>query len=53
MINSRLIRPVGPTERIGEIRNSYGILFRKPYGKTPLGIARRRCEDNIKMILKN
>jgi hypothetical protein len=53
MINSGLMRRVVPTERTGEIRSSHGILFRKPYGKIPLGIPRRRCKDNVKTVFKN
>jgi hypothetical protein len=37
---------------MGEKRNAYGILVRKPEGKRPLGRPRRRWEDNIKMDLR-
>jgi hypothetical protein len=36
----------------GRKRNTYSILVGKPEGKTPLGIHRRRWEDNIKMDLR-
>jgi hypothetical protein len=37
---------------MGEMRNAYKILVRKPEGKRPLGIPRRRWEDNIKTDIK-
>jgi hypothetical protein len=36
---------------MGETRNAYRILVRKPEGKRPLGILRRRWVDNIKIDL--
>ena len=33
-------------------RNAYRVLVGKPEGKRPLGRPRRRCEDNIKMDLR-
>jgi hypothetical protein len=36
---------------MGETRNAYRILVRKPEGKRPLGRPRRRWVDNIKMDL--
>jgi hypothetical protein len=36
----------------GEKWNEYRILVGKPEGKRPLGRPRRRCEDNIKMNLR-
>ena len=33
-------------------RNTYRVLVGKPEGKRPLGRPRRRCEDNIKMDLR-
>jgi hypothetical protein len=38
--------------RVGEKRNAYGILMGEPEGKKPLGIPRRRYEDNIRMDLR-
>jgi len=37
---------------MGEMRNAYKILVRKPEGKRPHGRPRRRWEDNIRMDLK-
>jgi hypothetical protein len=34
---------------MGDMRNGCKILVRKPEGKRPLGIPRRRWEDNIRM----
>jgi hypothetical protein len=34
---------------MGEKRNAYRILVGKPEGNRPLGRPRRRCEDTIKM----
>jgi len=39
----------GHVERIGQRRGIYWVLVGKPEGKRPLGIPRRRWEDNIKM----
>jgi len=39
-------------ERMGERRGLYRVLVEKPEGKSPLGIPRRRWEDNIKMDLQ-
>jgi hypothetical protein len=36
---------------MGEKRNVYRLLVRKPEGKRPLGRQRRGCIDNIKMDL--
>jgi hypothetical protein len=52
MIKSRRIRWAGHVARIGEKRNAYKILVRKPEGKRPLGRPRRRWVDNIKMDLR-
>jgi hypothetical protein len=37
---------------MGEKRNAYRILVGNPEGKRPLGRARCRLVDNIKMVLK-
>jgi len=37
---------------MGDRRGAYRILLGKPEGKRPLGIPRRRWEDNIKMDLQ-
>jgi len=37
---------------MGERRNVYRVLVRKPEGKRPLGRPRHRWEDNIKMDLQ-
>jgi len=36
-----------------EIRGLYRVLVKNPEGKRPLGRPKRRCEDDIKMDLKN
>ena len=38
--------------RMGEGRVVYRVLVEKPEGKRPMGIPRRRWEDNIKMDLQ-
>jgi len=38
--------------RMGAMRNMYKILVGKPEGKRLLGRLMRRCEDNIRMYLK-
>jgi hypothetical protein len=43
------MRWVGHVARIGEKRNVYRLLLRKPEGKRPLGRPRRRWLDKIKM----
>jgi hypothetical protein len=52
MMKSRRMRWAGHVARMGETRNAYRILVRKPEGKRPLGRPRRRWVDNIKMDLK-
>jgi hypothetical protein len=49
MIKSRRMRWAGHAARMGEKRNAYRILVRKPEGRRPLGRPRRRWVDNIKM----
>jgi hypothetical protein len=52
VIKSRRMRGAGHAARMGERRNAYRILVRKPEGKRPLGRPRRRWLDNIKMDLR-
>ena len=52
MIKSRRIRWAGHVARMGERRGVYRDLVGKPEGRRPLGIPRRRWEDNIKMDLQ-
>jgi hypothetical protein len=52
----RIIKPrrmgwAGHVARMGEERNVYRLLVRKPEGKRPLGRPRRRWIDNINMDL--
>jgi hypothetical protein len=37
---------------MGEVRDAYNVLVGRPEGRRPLGRARRRREDNIKMDLR-
>jgi hypothetical protein len=46
-IKSRRVRWVRNVDRMGEMRNAYKILVRKPGGKRPLRRPRCRWEDNI------
>jgi hypothetical protein len=52
MIESRKMRLAGHGARMGEKRNAYRILVGKPERKIPLGRARRRWVDNIKIDLR-
>jgi hypothetical protein len=52
VMKSRRMRRVVCVARMGGGRGVYRILVGKPEGKRPLGRPRRRCEDNIKMGLK-
>jgi hypothetical protein len=51
-IKSRRMRWVGHMARMGEERNVYRVLMRKPEGKRPLGRPRHRWEDGIRMDLR-
>jgi hypothetical protein len=51
IIKLRRMRWAGHVARIGENRNAYRLLERKPEGKRPLGRPRRRWVDNIRMDL--
>jgi hypothetical protein len=37
---------------MGDVRGAHNILVGRPEGRRPLGRPRRRCEDNIKMDLR-
>ena len=52
VIKSRRMRWVGHAARMEEGRVVHKVLVGKPEGKRPLGIPRRRWEDNIKMDLQ-
>ena len=52
LIKSRRTRWAGHVARMGEWRDVYRVLVRKPEGKRPLGRPRLRWEDNIKMDLQ-
>jgi hypothetical protein len=52
IIKSRRMRWKGHVTRMGEKRNAYRLLVRKPEGKRPLGRPRRRWVDNIRMDLR-
>jgi hypothetical protein len=49
---SRRMREAGHVARLGKRRGAYRVFRGKPEGKRPLGKARRRWEDNIKMDLQ-
>jgi hypothetical protein len=51
-IKSRRMRWAGHVARMGEERNVYRVLMGKPEGKRPLGRPRHRCEDGIRMDLR-
>jgi hypothetical protein len=52
VIKSRRMRWAGHVARMGEGKDLYRVLVRRPEGKRPLGRPRRRWEDNIKMDLR-
>jgi len=52
LIKSRRMRWAGHVSRMGERRGVYRVLVGKPEGKRPLGIPRRRWENNIKVYLQ-
>jgi hypothetical protein len=52
VFKSRRIRWAGHVARMGEGRGVYRVLVGRPEGKRPLGRPMRRCEDNIKMDLR-
>ena len=52
VVKSRRMRWAGHVACMGEGRGVHRVLIGKPEGKRPLGIPRRRWEDNIKMDLR-
>jgi hypothetical protein len=46
------MRWAGHVARIGEGRGIYKVLVGRPEGKRPLGIPRRRWEDNINLDIR-
>ena len=52
VVKSRRMRWAGHVARMGEGRGVHRVLVGKPEGKIPLGRARHRREDNIKMDLQ-
>jgi hypothetical protein len=52
MIESRRLRWAGLVARMGKRRGAYRVLVRKPKGRRPLEMPRRRWENNIKMDIK-
>jgi hypothetical protein len=48
VIKARRMRWAGHVARMGEVRGAYDILVGRPEGRRPLGIPRRRWEDNIR-----
>jgi hypothetical protein len=52
VIKSRRMRWTAHVSCMGEGRGVYRVLVGRPEGKRPLGIPRRRWEDNIKMDLR-
>jgi hypothetical protein len=53
VIKAKRMRWAGHVARMGEVRGAYNILVGRPEGRRPLGILRRRWEDNIKMDLRD
>jgi hypothetical protein len=52
VVKSRRMRWAGHVARMGKGRGVHRVLVGKPEGKRPLGIPRRRWEDNIKIDLQ-
>ena len=52
VVKSRRMRWAGHVARMGQGRGMYMVLVGRPEGKRPLGIPRRRWEDNIKTDLQ-
>ena len=49
LIKSRGMRWAGYVARVGERRGVYRVVVWKPEGKRPLGMPRRRWENNVKL----
>ena len=52
LIKARMVKLTGHVARTREKGNAYRNLVWRPLGKCPLGRARNKEEDNIKMKLK-
>jgi hypothetical protein len=52
VIKAGRMRWAGHPVHMEAMRNAYSILIRKPEAKRPLGRPRRRCEDCIRMGLR-
>jgi hypothetical protein len=52
VFKSKRLKWAGHVARMGVKRGAYKVLVGKPEGRRPLGRSRRRCEDNIKMDLR-
>jgi len=52
VIKSRRIRWEWHVARMGDMRNAFKILVVEPERKMLRGVPRRRCEDNIRMDLR-
>jgi hypothetical protein len=52
VIIRKRVRWAGHATHIGEMKNAYNILVRKPEGKKPLGRLRHGWKEGIKMSLK-
>jgi hypothetical protein len=52
MIRSRSVRWVGHAACMGKMTDAYKMLAGEFEGRTPVGVLKRKLEDNIKMDLK-
>ena len=52
VVKSRRMGWAGHVARMGEERVVYRVLLGNPEGRRPLGRPRRRCVDNIRMVLQ-
>jgi hypothetical protein len=51
-LSASYLRWAGHVARMGEERKLYRVLVGKPEGRRPLGRPRRRCEDGIRMDIR-